>query len=126
MVENAQGAAHASVPPRPPPAPARQVLQTEERAPAQKRDEAQLRAAQRDPVADAEPPIIEVPNNFRARKGTRVGDGRQIGEALGTGLQARPTTGCALLTAPVSQLLCSGQQAVSTKGPQSVLQNACV
>ena len=119
MVENAQGAAHASVPPRPPPAPARQTLQTEERAAAQKREDAQLRAAQRDSLANAEPPIIEVPNNFRARKGTRVGDGWQIGAALGTGLQARPRGALCCSHSARPQLLCSSLQAVMTKGAQT-------
>ena len=50
---------------------------------------AELAAAQRNPTADRQPPIIEVPNSFRARKGTRVGDSWMIGEALGTGLQVR-------------------------------------
>ena len=107
MGDNAQSAARASVPPRLPPAPARQALQTEEPATVKKREDAQMRAAQRDPVADAEPPIIEVPNNFRARKGTHVGDGWQIGEALGTGLQARPAPGFAPLAAPVALCSCA-------------------
>ena len=40
-------------------------------------------------MADTEPVIIEVPDSFRAKKGTPVGKGWVIGEALGTGLQAR-------------------------------------
>ncbi|KAK9843419.1 hypothetical protein WJX81_001420 [Elliptochloris bilobata] len=79
-------APHLAVPPRPPSGPARQALQTED-ARLPQNAAAKKATAARDPVADQEPPIIEVPNSFRARKGTRVVDGWQIGEALGTGLQ---------------------------------------
>jgi len=82
-----QRGAAAPPPHRPPPGPGLQALHTSGPDGAKQANAGKQAAL--NPVADTEPVIIEVPDSFRAKKGTAVGKGWVIGEALGTGLQAR-------------------------------------